>query len=335
MRELSSEAGASDRNAQTRHRRRGRDDMAVPSAEFRSYYGRQILKSPVWNWMIAAYLFSGGLSAGSAMLAAGADLTGRTELRRVSRIGALVSLLASMYFLVGDLGRPERFHHMLRVAKPSSPMSMGTWILTSYGPGAGLAGVAELMPARVRRTWVGRLLGWAARPAGLEAAAVAPGLASYTAVLLSQTAVPAWNEAHPYLPFVFTGSAAASGGGLGMLLAPAGESGPARRMAVAGAALEVAASRTMERRLGLVAEAYQTGRPHRLRQASEWLTVAGAVGAVVGRRRPALVASGAALLAGSALQRFGVFEAGVASTKDPKYVVVPQRERLAERAAGQ
>ena len=66
-----------------------REQLAVPRAEFRSYYGRQVLKSPVWNWMIAAYLFSGGLSAGSAMLAAGADLTGRPGLRRVSRLGAL------------------------------------------------------------------------------------------------------------------------------------------------------------------------------------------------------------------------------------------------------
>jgi len=58
----------------------------------------------------------------------------------------------------------------------------------------------------------------------------------------------------------------------------------------------------------------------------------GAVGAVAsGNRRWAVAASGAALLAGSALQRFGVFEAGVASTKDPKYVVVPQRERLNQR----
>jgi formate-dependent nitrite reductase membrane component NrfD len=306
-----------------------KEQLNVPRAEFRSYYGRQILKTPVWNWMIAAYLFTGGLSAGSALLAAGADLTGRPQLRKVSRLGALASLLASMYFLIGDLGRPERFHHMLRVAKPSSPMSMGTWMLGAYGPGAGAAAVAELMPRRLRRTWLGRLVNRVARPAGLEAAAVAPGVASYTAVLLSQTAVPAWREAHPYLPFVFTGSAAASGGGLGMLLAPVGESGPARRMAVAGAALEVAASRTLEQKLGLSAEAYTTGRPHRLRRWSEILTVGGAVGAVVGgRHRSVVAASGLALLAGSALQRFGVFEAGVASTQDPKYVVVPQRERL-------
>ena len=305
-----------------------REQLAVPRAEFRSYYGRQVLKSPAWNWMIAAYLFSGGLSAGSAMLAAGADLTGRPGLRRVSRVGSLVSILASLYFLVADLGRPERFHHMLRVAKPSSPMSMGTWILSAYGPGAGLAGVAELMPSPLRRTWLGRLMRWLARPAGLWAAGTAPGVASYTAVLLSQTAVPAWHEAHPYLPFVFTGSAAASGGGWGMVFAPLGEAAPARRMAVAGAGLEVAASRIMEQRLGLSAEAYTTGKAHRLRKWSEYLTVGGALGAVVGRSRAVVAVSGLALLAGSALQRLGVFEAGVESTRDPKYVVVPQRERL-------
>jgi formate-dependent nitrite reductase membrane component NrfD len=306
-----------------------REDLAVPRAEFRSYYGRAVLKPPAWDWKIAAYLFAGGLSAGSAMLAAGADMTGRPGLRRVSRVGALLSIVASMYFLVADLGRPERFHHMLRVAKPSSPMSVVTWILTAYGPGAGLAGVAELMPGRVRRTWLGRLAGWLARPAGLWAAGTAPGVASYTAVLLSQTAVPAWREAHPYLPFVFTGSAAASGGGWGMVFAPVGEAGPARRLAVVGAGLEVAASRLLEQRLGLSAEAYTTGKAHRLRKWSEWLTLGGAVGAVVGgRSRPAVTVSGLALLAGSALQRFGVFEAGVESTRDPKYVVVPQRERL-------
>jgi formate-dependent nitrite reductase membrane component NrfD len=306
-----------------------REQLNVPRAEFRSYYGRQILKSPAWNWMIAAYLFLGGLSAGSALLAAGADLTGRPALRKVSRIGSLTSILASLYFLIADLGRPDRFHHMLRVAKPSSPMSMGTWLLSAYGPGAGVAAAAELMPKRMRHTRLGRLVWWLARPAGLWAAATAPGVASYTAVLLSQTAVPAWREAHPYLPFVFTGSAAASGGGLGMLLAPIDDSGPARRMAIAGAGLEVAASRALEQRLGLSAEAYTTGKAHRLRKWSEILTVGGAIGATVGgRRRSIVAASGLALLAGGALQRFGVFEAGVESTRDPKYVVVPQRERL-------
>ncbi|QNI07417.1 polysulfide reductase [Mycobacterium kubicae] len=309
--------------------RGSREQLAVPRAEFRSYYGRAVLKTPVWEWKIAAYLFAGGLSAGSALLAAGADVTDRPALRRTGRVGALVSILASMYFLVSDLGRPLRFHHMLRVAKPSSPMSVGTWILVAYGPGAALAGVAELMPRRLARSWLGALLAWLARPAGLSAAAIAPGVASYTAVLLSQTAVPAWHEAHPHLPFVFTGSAAASGGGLGMLLTPVEQAGPARQFAVTGAALEVAASRLLEQRLGLTAEAYTTGKAHRLRTWAEYLTVGGALGTVAaGRNRRAAALCGLALLTGSALQRFGVFYAGVESTRDPKYVVIPQRERL-------
>jgi hypothetical protein len=45
--------------------------------------------------------------------------------------------------------------------------------------------------------------------------------------------------------------------------------------------------------------------------------------------------SGAALLAASVATRFGIFDGGVASARDPKYTVVPQRERLAARAAAE
>jgi hypothetical protein len=318
--------------------RRGPDDgsrepVNVPHATFRSYYGRAVLKPPVWEWRIPAYFFTGGLSAGSALLAAGADLTGRPALRRAGRLGSLASLLASMYLLVADLGRPDRFLNMLRVAKPTSPMSVGTWILTTYGSGAGLAGIAELLPPSLRATRPGRLLQLAARPAGLAAAALAPGLASYTAALLAQTAVPAWHEVRRELPFVFTGSAAASGGGLGMILAPVAEAGPARRLAVAGIAAETVGSRLIERRPGLETQAYMTGRAHRIRRAAECLNLGGMVTAatLARRSRIAAAAAGLALLGGSVLQRFGTFEAGVASSKDPKYVVVPQRERLAAR----
>jgi formate-dependent nitrite reductase membrane component NrfD len=306
----------------------------VPEAQFGSYYGRPVLKAPVWEWKIAAYLFTGGLAAGTSVLAAGADLTGRPQLRRGCRLGSLAALLASTYLLVGDLGRPRRFHHMLRVLKPTSPMSVGTWILSAFGPGVGAAAVAELVPARWRRTWPARLLARLARPLGLSAAATAPAVASYTSVLLSHTAVPAWNEVRDELPFVFTGSAAASGGGFGMLCAPVAQAGPARAFAAAGAAGELVASRLMERRMGLVGEVYEQGRVARLRRAAEWLTAAGLAGTVLvaGRSRAGAAASGLALLAGGALQRFGVFEAGAASTKDPRYVVAPQRERLDTRA---
>ncbi len=85
-----------------------------------------------------------------------------------------------------------------------------------------------------------------------------------------------------------------------------------------------------ERSMGMVGEVYRTGRAGRLMTAARILTVGGALGgALLGRRsRVAAVVSGLALLAGSACTRFGIFEAGLASARDPKYTVVPQRERL-------
>ena len=309
-----------------------REQTVVPPAEFRSYYGRQILKTPAWGDKIAYYFFAGGLSGGCALLAAGADLTGRPALRRGTRLAGLAALGAGAYYLVADLGRPERFHHMLRVAKPTSPMSMGTWLLVGYGPALGLAAASEVVPARWRRTLPGRLVGGLARPAGLAAAAMAPGVAAYGAVLLAQTAVPAWNSGHAEMPFVFTSSAAASAGGLGMIVAPLGEAEPARRLAVAGAVGELTASRVLEQRLGLIGETYRTGRADTYLRRATALTAAGGLGAaLLGRRsRIAAAASGLALLAGGLFQRLALLHAGIQSTQDPKYVVEPQRRRIAE-----
>jgi polysulfide reductase-like protein len=303
----------------------------VPPAEFRSYYGRPIVRPAVWHHDIAAYLFTGGLAAGSALLAVGGQLTGRAALRRAGRLTTLGALAASGYFLVNDLGRPERFLNMLRVAKPTSPMSVGTWVLSAFGVAAGAAAVAEAAPLLPTRGPLGlarKALPPAGAAAGLGAAALAPALATYTAVLLADTATPSWHAAYPDLPFVFAGSALASGAAVGLIAAPAA---PARRLAVLGAALELTATHRVESGMGLLSEPYQQGRPGRLLRASRALTVAGAAGAVLGRRSRAVSAlSGVALLAGSLLTRFGIFDGGVASAKDPKYTVLPQRERLAQ-----
>ncbi|MEV4767331.1 NrfD/PsrC family molybdoenzyme membrane anchor subunit [Micromonospora chokoriensis] len=225
---------------------RGGEEVRVPEAEFTSYYGRPILKGPVWKWDIAAYLFTGGLAAGSSLLAAGGQLTGRPALRRAGRVTALAAVSASAVFLVKDLGRPARFHHMLRVAKPTSPMSMGTWILTAYGPAAGVAAVAEaagVLPRHGLLGLAGRALPSVGHAAGLLAAGTAPALATYTGVLLADTAVPSWHEAYPELPVIFAGSALASGAAVGLLAAPPAQAGPARRMAVAlGAAAVLGAA---------------------------------------------------------------------------------------------
>jgi len=329
-----------DRDRGTGGRRRGRgrraEEVMVPEATFSSYYGRPVVKAAPWETDIPTYLFLGGLAAGSSLLGAGADLSNRPVLRRATRLGALGAIGFSMLALVRDLGRPERFVNMLRVFKPTSPMSVGTWILTAYGPAAGIAGAAEaarLLP--INLGWAGRLLDGAARPAGLAAAAVGPAVASYTGVLLGDTATPAWHDAHRELPFLFVASASAASGGFGMLTAPVSEAGPARRMAIAGAVAELAIERRMERSMGLSAETLHHGTPGTLMKASAALTAAGALGtALLGRRsRLGAAVSGLALMAGSACTRFGVFEAGQHSAKDPKYTIVPQRERANRKAA--
>ncbi|WAX56456.1 polysulfide reductase NrfD [Jatrophihabitans cynanchi] len=292
--------------------------------EFTSYYGRPVLKEPTWEPAdIAGYLFTGGLAGASSILAAGAQFTGRPALARSLKLGALGAITASAAALIHDLGKPSRFYNMLRVAKPSSPMSMGSWLLAGYGPLAGASALSDLtgvLPA-------------AGRTASVGAGVLGAGVASYTSVLIADTAVPAWHAARHHLPFVFVGSAATAAAGLGLLTAPTGETGPVRRAAVAGAAVELAASNAMEHGTGLAGETFHDGTAGRLLRAAKACTAAGAVGAAVlgGRSRLAAAVSGLALLAGSALTRFGIFEAGRASTKDPKYTVVPQRERLAEK----
>jgi hypothetical protein len=148
-------------------------------------------------------------------------------------------------------------------------------------------------------------------------------------VLLADTATPSWHEAYRELPFVFTGSAGAASGGLGMLISPVAQAGPARRLALGGAVVELVAERRMEQSMGIAAEPLHLGKASRLMKAARALTMGGAAGSVLaGRSRAVAVASGAALLAGSACTRFGIFEAGQQSARDPKYTIVPQRERV-------
>ena len=295
--------------------------------EFTSYYGRPILQEPVWEARsIASYLFLGGLAGASSVLAAGAQATGRERLATSTKTAALVAIGLSVVALVEDLGRPERFPMMLRVVKPTSPMSVGSWILSAYGPAAGVAALTQL---------TGRLRRIGALATGV-AALTGPAVASYTAVLVADTAVPAWHEGYRQLPFVFTGSAAAAAGGMGMVTVPVAEAGPARHAGVIGGVVELAANRWRLKRMGLAAQAHEEGRAQVLQRAADVCTAAGVVGtALLARRsRAASVVSGLALLAGSACTRFAVFEAGRLSTRDPKYVVRPQRERMARRAAG-
>ncbi|MEV4902911.1 NrfD/PsrC family molybdoenzyme membrane anchor subunit [Citricoccus sp. NPDC055426] len=325
----------------------GREMAMVPEPEFsrtatdtasESYYGRPIVKAPPWDERVATYLVCGGIAGGSSLLAFGAQLTGRELLRRNARISALAAAGVGAVALIADLGRPERFLNMMRTVKLTSPMSLGSWVLAGFSTGAGVAAAAEVDRMTGEVLPLGPLRGVlraAEAPAGGLAALLGAPLAGYTAVLLSDTALPTWNDAKEDLPFVFVSSASIAASGLAMITTPVRETAPARTLAVLGAVGDVLATRTMEARMDPVAvEPLKTGRPGKLMTWSERLAIAGGIGALfAGRSRVVAALSGAALVTASAFTRFGVFYAGKDSALDPRYTVEPQKRRLAARRA--
>ena len=289
-----------------------------------SYYGRPIVKEPTWTWEIPLYFFFGGLAGASADLALISRIAGNDKLVRRAVLVALGGATVSPVLLISDLGRPERFYNMLRVVKPTSPMSVGTWILSAFGPAVGIATASELLGIFPR---IGRL-------AEALSALLGPPLATYTAVLVADTSIPVWHEARRELPLLFAASSAASAGAAAAILTPTEHAGPARRLAIGGALVEIGVAEAMKRRLaGFLAEPYEKGDAGRFDKLSKACSGAGAaIMALAGRkRRAAAVAGGALVLAGGVLERWSVYRAGFQSARDPKYTIMPQRERLRER----
>jgi hypothetical protein len=299
----------------------------VPEEEVRSYYGRPVLKEPVWTWEIPLYFFFGGLAGASADLALLARIAGNDKLARRALLAALGGATVSPVLLISDLGKPERFYNMLRVVKPTSPMSVGTWVLSAFGASTGAAVASDLLGVFPR---LGRL-------AGAFSALLGPALAIYTAVLITDTSIPVWHEARRELPLLFAASSAASAGAAAAILAPTEHAGPARRLAVGGALVEIGVAEAMKRRLGdFLAEPYEEGEAGRFDRLSKACSgVGAAIMALSGRRRrAAAVAGGTLILAGAALERWSIFKAGFQSARDPKYAVMTQRERLRGRRGG-
>ncbi len=286
----------------------------------RSYYGRPIIKEPVWTWEIPTYFFTGGLAGASAVLGSAAKLAGNEKLARTASYVGAAADLVSPTLLIADLGRPERFHHMFRVVKVTSPMNLGSWVLLVNGGASTTAAVLEL---------AGRL-----RPVHVAASIVStlsgPPLATYTGVLLADTAVPVWHEARRELPWIFGASAAASAGAAASMFVQPRDAGPARRLAVAGVLAEGALMQAMQLRLGTLGEVYRQGEARKFSWAAKGMATAGAaLLATRGRKsRGAAVLGGALVCAGELCTRWAVFKAGSQSARDPKYVVESQRRRI-------
>jgi formate-dependent nitrite reductase membrane component NrfD len=282
-----------------------------------------VMKAPVWTWEVPLYMWLGGIAAGSSFVSLAADLAGDRRSAVVARRVALGAVAPCPALLVSDLGRPERFAHMLRVFKPRSPMSMGAWCLTVFGALAGAAVAADLT-GRNR----------AARAIGAVNAAPASYLGSYTGVLLASTAVPVWARSRAVLGPVFVSTAVATGAAATRIALERSGVGPGHptlaalgRVETAAIASELALSALNERRLGPIAAPMRAGRAGLLFRAAKAAVIGGlALRAASGIARSrghagplsgvAHRAASAAYLGGGLAFRYGWIEAGRASARD-------------------
>jgi len=174
------------------------------------YYGVPLLKRPKWRWEIALYFFFEGISAGSFLLGALADLSGNKRLRELARTAydvSFLTLLPCPPLLIADLGRPERFHHMLRVFKPTSPMNLGAWTLTGFSaPVTAIAAfrlIGEGSSSDQNKLVLRSGLGAVGLPFALT-------MISYPGVLLSTTSTPVWSRSR-FLGPLFASSSISNG----------------------------------------------------------------------------------------------------------------------------
>ena len=178
------------------------------------YYNYPVVKRPVWTWEVPVYFWLGGMAGGAYLTASAAGLFGDADDRRATGAGFYVAAAAALPcapLLIGDLGRPQRFHHMLRIFKPLSPMNLGAWALAGFtaaavARAAAQAGTEARLPALLSS--LTRLL-----PRGLlDVIGTVLGmvLAGYTGVLLAATNVPLWAKSK-LLSAVFTASGVSAG----------------------------------------------------------------------------------------------------------------------------
>jgi formate-dependent nitrite reductase membrane component NrfD len=286
-----------------------------------TYYDLPAIKEPVWIWAVPAYFYLGGAAGAAATLGAAAQRKPglRGLVRRCRRI-AFVGSATGAVLLIIDLGRPERFLNMLRVFRPTSAMSVGSWLLAAFN---GLIGTAVTLEGRV----VGEL-------AGLAAGAAGAPLSGYTGVLLSDTAVPLWQGSGTTLPVLFVASGVSAASSLLDLtdLSEA-ERKVVRRYGLAGQAAEVAAMLALESeadRVESVGKPLKTGLGGSLWKAAKALAGVGLFLSLIPQTEGRRKLSGLVGSLGSLAVRFAIFHAGKASARDPRATFDQQRAGLGE-----
>ena len=297
-----------------------------PEDDSTTYYDRPLLKEPVWIWSVPVYFWIGGAAGAASVIGAGAQMVDaqgyETLVARARRLAALGSAVGSA-LLIYDLGRPERFLNMLRVFRPTSALSMGSWTLAASASTSGLAAITARSGPRV-----------AADAAGILAGLVGLPQSGYTAVLLSDTAVPLWQSARKTLPLLFVSSALSSASDLLRLgTLDEDEARIVHRLGLIGKVGELIAIGLVERdvhRIERVGRPLKEGLGGSLWAAAKGLTAAGLAASLLARDRKGKIAAALVGSAGALALRFALFHAGKASARDPRALFGQQRSGVSK-----
>jgi protein NrfD len=310
---------------------RHRERLPAERRQYRgpTYYDQPALKPSPWTWEVATYIFLAGLGGSAQIIATAADLLGGRQRRSIVRNGrhlAVASAVLGAPLLISDLKTPRRFYNMLRIFRPTSPMSIGSYILTAFGGASALTAAGQLLDERSGREGSGPV----AKVAQIPAALAGAGMSTYTGALLSATSTPLWAAEPGLLAARFACSAMATGAAALSLTEQIDEPENSRaldQVALAATAAELAVSVISERRQ----RARGVGRP--LREGG-WgaANTLGAVALGAGvplacyglnlvrkrRSRGLSIAASLAVLAGGMIMRQAVLHAGQQSAKRPR-----------------
>ena len=296
------------------------------------YYDHPVVRRPVWTWEVPAYFWFGGMGAGAFVTASLAQNLGTDDDRRIAADGyyvAAAAVIPCAPLLIADLGRPDRFHHMLRIFKPLSPMNLGAWTLTGFTPlafarAASHAADSGLLrgPLRILARLVPRRL------VELGGSLLGLTLAGYSGVLLGATNVPLWAKSK-LLGGVFMASALSSGSAA-VTLQAARCGAPDATLHRLGTLESAASLGEMAIIAGYLVQSGKAARPlTRGRYAAPFWLAAMGTGALLplilhrfagrrhGRTLQSLSAAAAVCtIAGSLALRWSIFEAGKDSSED-------------------
>jgi formate-dependent nitrite reductase membrane component NrfD len=297
-----------------------------------TYYDQPALKASLWGWKVSTYIFLSGLAGSAQIIATAADLAGDRRDRAIVRDGRYLAFAGALFgapLLIMDLHTPQRFYHMLRIFRPTSPMSIGTYVLVGFGGLSAILAAAQLRRDMSAKSVLGHT---ASRFVQLPAAVLGAAMSTYTGALLGATSTPLWAAAPRLLPALFGASAMASAAAA-LSLTSRGAGGAALgRIEAVASAVELCLLTALRHRLR--SEGVRTS----FAAAPLWLTAAVPVlhqaaaaleipkrsspekdVAVIARRSAKFgTAAAVAVLAGAFLLRHAILRAGNRSSQRPR-----------------